>query len=64
MDETICDMGTISFRVPERGDLTGWSVPQMRRCLSESKRARAMLDALDVDIVSLLEASLTVDQPT
>ena len=63
MDRTICDMGTISLSLPERGELTGWSVPQLRRCLSESKRARAMLDALDVDIVALLEASLTAEGP-
>lgn len=53
----------IAVTTPERSALAECSVSELRSCLSQSKRARAALDALDVEIVALLEASLTAVGP-
>ena len=47
----------ITVGVPGRGDLVGCSVPDLRECLDGSRRARAVLDAFDTRIVSLIEAA-------
>jgi hypothetical protein len=47
----------ITVGVPGRGDLSGCSVPDLRECLDGSRRARAVLDAFDTRIVSLLETA-------
>jgi hypothetical protein len=47
----------ITVGVPGRDDLSGCSVPDLRECLDGSRRARAVLDAFDTRIVSLLETA-------
>ena len=47
----------ITVGVPGRGDLVGCSVPDLRECLDGSRRARAVLDAFDTRIVSLIETA-------
>jgi hypothetical protein len=47
----------ITVGVPGRGDLSGCSVPDLRECLDGSRRARAVLDAFDVQVADLLHAS-------
>ncbi len=47
----------ITVGVPGRGDLSGCSVPDLRECLSRSRRARAVLDAFDAQIAGLLHES-------
>jgi hypothetical protein len=44
----------ITVGVPGRDDLFGCSVPDLRECLSGSRRARAVLDAFDAQIAGLL----------
>jgi hypothetical protein len=47
----------ITVGVPGRDDLSGCSVPDLRECLSGSRRARAVLDAFDAQIAGLLHES-------
>ena len=49
----------ISVEVPGRDVLATCSVPELRKCLAASRRARAVLDAMEARIVSLLEESLS-----
>ena len=49
----------ITVSAPRRESLAAYSVPELRECLAASRRARAVLDAMDAQIVSLLEDSLS-----
>jgi hypothetical protein len=47
----------ITVGVPGRDDLSGCSVPDLRECLDGSRRARAVLDAFDIQVACLLHES-------